>query len=67
MATYRVLNPRNVPKGIHILRTGAPTDKDGVHTEGTLWYADDTFVTPATITNRDALDLVSKGLLEKVS
>jgi len=53
--TYTVLNPREIPEGIHIL-----SNKD----RSVLWYEGDTVTTPAQMPDEDALNLVEQGFLE---
>ena len=55
MTKYVVANPRNIPKGVHVLRT------DG----DVLWYEGDDFI-PKGMKDEELKELRSKGFLKKV-
>ena len=51
--TYRVLNPRGIEKGVHILRH-----------DSTKWHEDDDFTQPASMPDAVVADWVKRGFLE---
>jgi len=54
--TYKVLNPRNIEKGVRIL-----ADNDGNE-----WYEEDLYVPPTGTTEADIDALVTKGFIAPV-
>jgi hypothetical protein len=61
---YRVLNPHDIPKGVHILRHCQDPDKPD---QDLFWFEDNVFEKPDTMQAAIVTDWIKAAFLERIS